>query len=257
MVVLTHPIEYLGKKFKTAEHLYNFLKYDQSIQPLSLQTDRRYTDEYCEIIRNADSSYEAKILGSMKVKMQAPRWVMNMNNTIEKYIDCGVKKVYSSGTHEQKRQWKIETMNFVLGLKFRTDKTCSEYLTNITCNDFIVFESPSNRLWGSYYGKGDNMMGKLLMKIREEIRPGISSLLRSTSIEYPNVPEQTENKQESSPVGTMDTMEVISSNPIAYHLLSITNGSTPEEPVVQSSKKRKVPSKTEVDQSMAKRPKWK
>lgn len=145
---LEKQIIYNNKSYPTSEHLYQALKY--------IYDDSKANLEYAEEIRKSSTPYIAKLLANQK-QLYGHDWMKKINEIIEKYKKRGVKR------REDWEQVKVEIMEKVLRLKFSTDKHCLTILSN-TGDAILVENSP----YDDYWGCGKNMLGKLLMKIRDE-----------------------------------------------------------------------------------------
>ena len=64
---------------------------------------------------------------------------------------------------------KIDVMRKGLLAKFRQDGSMREFLLG-TGDRSIHEDSPTDRIWGWFEGKGDDLLGKLLMEIRITLR---------------------------------------------------------------------------------------
>lgn len=67
---------------------------------------------------------------------------------------------------------KIDIMYNLLKIKFNDDSLKKQLLST---DDAIIIEGNNHKdcYWGVYKGKGENNLGKLLMKLRAEIREGV------------------------------------------------------------------------------------
>ncbi len=117
--------------------------------------------EYVDVIRKANTSYIAKLLASQR-ETSGQSWMEKVNATIKQYKSLGAK---------MRTDWdnvKDDIMKDVLRIKFSSDKHCLEVLMN-TGDSSLIEGSPYDGYWG--WGKdkrGKNMLGKLLMEIRNE-----------------------------------------------------------------------------------------
>lgn len=125
-----HIVEIWGNKFPTVEHAFHY---------------RKFSDTYPEIaakVLNASSPWAA---------MQAAR-------------------KYKNEVRPDWHEVKIGIMTEINRAKFIQNEDALECLLK-TGNKKIVENSPWNSFWGcGENGKGKNMMGKILMQIREELR---------------------------------------------------------------------------------------
>jgi ribA/ribD-fused uncharacterized protein len=145
------PILYEGKPYQTSEHLYQSLKFlhDKST---------KYDLQYAELIRTAKTPYMAKLLAGQKQK-NAP-WAKVINRNISKYKNLA----------RLRPDWdsvKEDLMYQVLQLKFHANDHCKQVLMS-TSPKPIAENSPFDYIWGlGKTGKGQNLLGKLLVKLRD------------------------------------------------------------------------------------------
>ncbi len=66
-------------------------------------------------------------------------------------------------------QVKVETMYNVLEAKFKQHADLAEKLKATGEEELIEGNTWRDSFWGIYKGEGENMLGKLLMKIRKEL----------------------------------------------------------------------------------------
>lgn len=159
--VVEGGIEYNGKRYPTAEHLYQSFKYMYPDAPLANQA-------YIEVIRSQATARDAEIVGSLQARPNDPQ---RLRDIIKKYVELGVMQ---NSKWEESRLLK---MYQTLRLKFRPD-TIQRYMLLQTGDATLVYVSKSNPLWGcdsiENFGTPDaigfNMLGFLLSKLRKEIR---------------------------------------------------------------------------------------
>lgn len=153
--LISSPIIYKGKSYKTSEHLYQALKYIYEDAPI-------INIEYVELIRKANTPNKAKILANQMICSKY-NWQEELNNIIKKYQKIGVKI---------RKDWdnvKISVMRTVLELKFNKDLHCQQVLLS-TGDAQLIENSPYDSFWGiGPNGVGSNMLGKLLMEIRNQL----------------------------------------------------------------------------------------
>lgn len=151
------PLIYDNKTYKTSEHLYHASKY--------LHDDTNYVNlEYADIIRNSKTPYMAKILAN-KMIMHQYEWQKNLNKIILKYNN--------TSPNENWDEQKIETMHNILVIKFTQDLHCRKVLLS-TGNRYLIENSKRDPFWGiGKDGNGKNMLGNLLIKVRDEIRESL------------------------------------------------------------------------------------
>lgn len=153
---LKEPIVYEGNKYATSEHLYQALKFKwEGASTLQL--------EYAELIRNAKTPNQSKILACQEVS-GGYAWRTALNPIIKKYIQLGV---------EPRQDWefiRIDVMKKVLRLKFQTDQHCRNLL--ISTNQRPLAEHTTrDDYWGDGGdGTGENWLGKCLVEVRNEIQ---------------------------------------------------------------------------------------
>ena len=151
---LKTPIVFRGKAYATSEHLYQALKFLYDGAP-------KQNSHYAEQIRLAKTPNMAKILARLKVG-GGYKWRLVLDEQIRTAVSNGVV---------QRSDWeqvKVEQMRMVLKLKFVQDKHCRGILLQ-TGTASLVENSPFDRFWGSggRGGKGENMLGKLLVEVRQ------------------------------------------------------------------------------------------
>lgn len=100
-------------------------------------TDPKYQQRILEQV----SGYEQKKLGKSREHKIDPNWDVNRNKVMHK----------------------------ALYFKFHDHKEMREYL--LSTNDQILIEdNPHDNYWGIGQGNGKNMLGKLLMELRQELK---------------------------------------------------------------------------------------
>lgn len=149
---LTSPILYMDKPYPTSEHLYQALKFLLDPTPINL--------EYAEAIRTAKTPYMAKILGNQNYGNNYP-WRLKLNEVISNH--AGAKMISDWDNR------KLEVMEYVLRLKFYHDPHCREIL--LSTGKKVLMERSKDPFWGIQ----QNNLGKLLMKIRDQITLSESS----------------------------------------------------------------------------------
>lgn len=141
-----------GVPFRSSEHAYQYYKffYDGA---------DKVTLEYAELIRNAKTANDAKLLAGQKLK---GGYQTRMNPLIEQY----------QGKAKMRSDWdsvKIEIMWIVIYLKFSQDDSCKQVLLS-TIGKNIYENSPYDYFWGlGKDGTGSNNLGYLLVKLRDII----------------------------------------------------------------------------------------
>jgi N-glycosidase YbiA len=151
------PIVIDGVKWLSVEHYFQAQKFNQ---PESI--------EYYNLLLNADSPQKAKNLGTQKPNDRGSNWYINknkrelglMNDQIMKYKDVKMRNDWESV--------KDGIMEFALLAKFTQHEDLKEKL--LSTNDAkLIEDSPYDSYWGSARN-GKNMLGLLLMKVRDSIR---------------------------------------------------------------------------------------
>lgn len=140
--------------------------------------DNKDMMDYFYLIVNSESSQRYKSLGSQKPYFHGNNWLINkskpelgyMNDVISKYKDI-VKPI------ENWDEIKDQIMEIAVFAKFKQNKKLKDLLLS-TGNAELVENSPRDYYWGiGKDGKGKNMLGKILMKVRELLKsdkiPGI------------------------------------------------------------------------------------
>lgn len=148
------PLLYDNKQYKTSEHLYHASKY--------LHDDENHINlKYADIIRTSKTPYMAKILANKMIMYQYP-WQKKLNEIIMNYTN--------TSQNENWEEQKIATMYNILIIKFTQDLHCKKVLLS-TGNKYLIENSKRDSFWGiGKDGKGKNMLGELLVKVREDIR---------------------------------------------------------------------------------------
>lgn len=144
-------IVYHGREYYTSEHLYQARKYRY----------RNCTDAniaYSEEIRRCNTPNKAKRLAQKK-RGGRYKWEIQLNEIIDGYPDSEINPRWD--------EIKIVVMKHVLKLKFEQSEKFRKKLMN-TGNSIIIEKSPYDYFWGvGADGNGQNMLGKLLMKLRD------------------------------------------------------------------------------------------
>ncbi len=141
-----------GVNWLTTEHYYQSMKFDNA--------------EYIKLIRECSTPYKAYCLG--KIKKPRFNWKhkpdgISMYDIIDKYKS----KVTIIRGWDAKIKCKI--MLKVLRAKFGQNEHLKKLLLD-TGNRTLIESSPRDSYWGRYNGNGINMLGKLLMKVRKELK---------------------------------------------------------------------------------------
>ena len=141
---LKKPLAYRGKTFATSEHLYQWMKYPPD-------------SDYAEQIRTINTAYKSKLLAGKTFLSRYP-WQIALHSTIR------------SADVEQRSDWdRVSAMRIVLRVKYEQDKKFRKLLLG-TGEAILCENSPHDYFWGiGRKGTGKNMLGKLLMELREEM----------------------------------------------------------------------------------------
>lgn len=158
---LNDVLWYAGRPFSTSEHLYQFMKF---FHPGATADEI----EYADIIRQADTPYKAKILASQRCSSRW-KWMLPLNKIITEYKNRRVSP---------RPDWdavRIPIMREILIMKFRVDTECREILWK-TEHAPIAEHTTTDTFWadGGGNGRGQNMLGRLLVEVREQLGSGTS-----------------------------------------------------------------------------------
>lgn len=130
-------IVFKGLKFPTVEHCYQWCKFRYGTED-DLNDEELDRNVHAELIRRASTVKEAYDLGHESDCQINPNW----------------------------QEIKADVMYEILEIKF---KTYPQLLVKLLATkDKPIFEDYSSQFWGSgQNGRGKNMFGKLLMKLRD------------------------------------------------------------------------------------------
>ena len=143
-----------GTKWTTTEHYFQASKFRQN-------------PDYVEVIRVASTPNKAFILGQQKKKGgYAGKWPLDpkkdkrsLNDLIDSFKECKIIEDWDQVV-------KIEVMEKAVMAKFSQNEKLRALLIS-TGDAEIVEDSPRDSFWGiGKDGNGQNMLGKILMKIR-------------------------------------------------------------------------------------------
>lgn len=147
------PIEYNNKKYPTSEHLFQSMKY------LGPEASERHI-EYADLIRTASTPYKSKILANQQ-RLGRFKWQQELCQVIDKYQDL-----------EPRQDWDDvcdEAMLTCLRLKFQNNVHCKKVLMS-TGDSMLAEHTTRDIYWADGGdGTGQNMLGKLLVKVRDEL----------------------------------------------------------------------------------------
>ena len=143
-----YPFLYKNKEYKTVEHAFQSLKFIQN-------------EWYSEIIRTTKTPSSAKSLGCQKGSQWTPQ---DIRENIKKSKNEGIK------IREDWDVVKEEIMYELIKEKFKQNKEIFDLLIS-TGNSIIREASPTDAIWGlGKDGKGKNILGNLLEKLRKEMK---------------------------------------------------------------------------------------
>lgn len=158
-----YPVKKLfidGDQYLSTEHYFQAEKFN-------------YPDAefYRDIIILADSPMKVKMLGS-----QNPTHRFGQNWVVNKHIDLGrvVDVINQNKKLKIRPDWdnvRVDVMKKALKYKFKNADL--EELLLETDDKQLIENSPNDLFWGNGYrsgGNGQNMLGKLLMELRESIK---------------------------------------------------------------------------------------
>lgn len=146
------PFVVKGVTYFTAEH------YFQSKKFWYKNSSQRST-QYGQIITCIKSPAKIKILATQKKIYRFP-WQREMSNLVEEYKDVSIRSDWENV--------KEKIMKEALRYKFSDPKLRKILLS--TGRRVLKENSPYDYIWGiGREGSGKNLLGKLLMELREEI----------------------------------------------------------------------------------------
>lgn len=149
----TTPLQWNGKSYKTAEHLYQSLKY---LYDGASQT----TTSYAEIIRNAKTPYQAKLFAN-KCKHSRYSWQDEIVRIVKENDDAIRDPDWETNCHDAMKQ--------ALTLKFNQDLHCRNVLLS-TSGSSLVEHSATDAFWADGGdGRGQNYLGRYLVETREKL----------------------------------------------------------------------------------------
>lgn len=150
-----------NKTWPTTEHYFQAQKFNVPDSPRH--------QEYIELISKADTPTKAFYLGCQKqlsgyqvnFKLNKDD-VLTLKSIIDEYKDLKIRPDWDT--------IKVDVMKTALLAKFSTNDNLKQLLLD-TDNEDIVENSPRDSFWGiGKDGKGVNMLGKLLMDVRDMIK---------------------------------------------------------------------------------------
>ena len=133
------------------------------------QSKKFLDEEYASIIRSADSPMKTKLLGTQNENFRfSGKWVVNkvsdkrkINDVIREYKEKGIK------IRDGWDDLKVDIMYEGLIEKFGQNKNLCSKLVK-TMNAELIEVNPRDYFWAEgANGTGQNMLGVLLMKVRD------------------------------------------------------------------------------------------
>ena len=159
------PLVYLGRTYDTSEHLYQSLKYCDSLNPRSLA--------YAEIIRTASTPGIAKRIANKHtypITEDMPGWQRDVNNIIQQYDDVLADQSWINNLEPisiNNTGNNVKAMKICLNTKFSQDKHCLGVLMSTHGRDIREY-SQHDSYWGCGPDRnGHNILGQMLMKLRD------------------------------------------------------------------------------------------
>jgi len=151
----TFTLEIDGKEWKTTEHYFQAMKFG---------VDDKASLKYMEVIREANTPNIAKILANQKVEKGRYKWRNDLNKTIEKYLKKDVT------IRDNWEEVKEKIMRKANKAKFSQNEKLKKLLLE-TGDCTLIEDSPTDEVWGiGKDGTGENKLGKILMRLRDEFR---------------------------------------------------------------------------------------
>ena len=156
-----HKLDIHGFLWSCVEHYFQAAKF-------YIPTSDRHM-EYFNIIQQADSPTKIFMLGRQKKKGgYASKWIVNKKTNTNKVNDI-IDKYDTLKIRDDWDDIKLNIMKEALIAKFTQNQKLKTLLLN-TNNASIIEDSPRDSYWGIGKDKnGENMLGKLLMEVREEL----------------------------------------------------------------------------------------
>jgi len=155
---LTEPLPFNGVMCATTEHAYQMQKFVYDGCPIA-------NAAYAHLIATANTPYSAKILAGQKC-IGRSLWQRKLFEKIEAHKNKGAA---IDPDWDARRD---DVMHDVLRRKFLLDKRAQSVL--LSTGDALLLEnSKYDAYWGAGpNGDGKNMLGQLLMRVRDEISAG-------------------------------------------------------------------------------------
>jgi N-glycosidase YbiA len=154
---------YDGRSYLTSEHAFQTAKFLYEGASSS-------SVEYADLVMKASTPNQARIFASQKLG-GGYKWRTDMNDTIRKYLELGVKL---------RTDWdsvKDNIMKNILLCKFSQSSHCKRVLLS-TCSQKLVEHTARDKYWGDGGdGRGLNRLGLLLMEVRDMLQDKLDSNL--------------------------------------------------------------------------------
>lgn len=151
------PFNLDGRTWPTVEHYFQAAK---------------FTDpEYVEVIRNCSTPCKAFVLARQKLKGgYAAKWCVNLKGGDRRLLnDIILEYCPRVSIRPDWDEVRVDVMQKALMAKFSQSKRLKTMLLE-TQDKIIMEDSPRDSFWGiGKDGKGTNMLGHLLMKVRDEV----------------------------------------------------------------------------------------
>ena len=148
-----HDITIDGVVYKSSEHAFQCKKF---LYKGASKTSR----DYAEVIRNIKTPNMSRILASQK-KMGGYAWTKPLNVLIDEYKSAKIDPNWDEN--------RVDVMYNILRHKFQDPKLREILLS--TGDKEIVEHTSRDKFWADGGdGSGKNMLGKLLVKVREELK---------------------------------------------------------------------------------------
>lgn len=149
-------VTFCGVEYTTAEHAYQSQKF---LGPGASDASR----SAAELVRKQSTPFKAKLLAGLR----PPRhyaWQQVLYTLAQELVQDGVAL---------RADWEKVKVNVMLGVlrsKFRRDEACRAVLMQ-TGEQPLVERSASDTFWGQTAdGVGQNVLGRLLVQVRRELR---------------------------------------------------------------------------------------
>lgn len=160
-----------GKDFKSGEHGFQYYKFYYS-------GANQDTLQYAELIRNAETANDAKLLANQKLRG-------GYQTLMNEYIRFYQTKAIINPNWEN---IKIDIMRVIISYKFTRDAHCQEILVS-TAGKMLYENFPYDSFWGiGKDGNGQNWLGRLLVEFRDKLVPPSVSVQQPISTTLQNVP---------------------------------------------------------------------